>query len=274
MVVYRDEPSEPIPYLEPTFLWKALYHHPDRAVTIFLLVCQEPECIDQVVANSLRGSVSSKHFCFSAVRAVCFDQDPIWSLPIVLASARRTPPVALLLSVCRKKPPDVVFKRESVAMRAYIRQDDPSLFCGWHDDPPQQVRACPQIFLYNALPAVIFLLYLVVAFFHFRTCPYAELAISREHFQSALYAWRIGTPSTRKSVLCRKMWSSSFCGVSCCHLPPVPNRLTFSASTKTDLAHAFSREAFCARSAPSTLKPPPLLRLASLAFRCGTSCAG
>ena len=57
---------------------------------------------------------------------------------------------------------------------------------------------------------------------------------------SALYAWRIGTPSTRKSVLCRKMSSSSLCGVSCCHLPSVPNRLTFSASTKTDLAHAFS----------------------------------
>ena len=122
--------------------------------------------------------MSSKHFCFSAVRAVLFDQDTIWGLPFVLASARRTPTVALLVSVCRKKPPDVVFKRESMAMRAYTRQGDPSLFSDWHDDPPQQVRAFPQNILYNALSGLIFLLYLVVAFFHFRTCPHAELAIS------------------------------------------------------------------------------------------------
>ena len=58
----------------------------------------------------------------------------------------------------------------------------------------------------------------------------AELAISQEHCQAAgqspdfspLYAWRISTPSKRKSLLCRKSSSSTLCGVLGSHLPSVP----------------------------------------------------
>ena len=64
-----------------TFL-KAHCHHLDEAATIFLLVCRDLERIDQVVAQSLRCSVRSKHFCFSAVRAVLCDQD---SLSLIFA---------------------------------------------------------------------------------------------------------------------------------------------------------------------------------------------
>ena len=77
MVAYHGEISEPAHYFKP--------NHPlDWAVIIFLLVSQELQRIDQVVANSLRRIVCSKHCCFSTVRAVYYDENSIWSPPIVL----------------------------------------------------------------------------------------------------------------------------------------------------------------------------------------------
>ena len=87
-VVDHDESCEAIHCLEPTFLLKALFHHLDWAVTILLLVCQELERMDQVVANSSRRSVCSEHFCLLAVRAVLYDQDSVRDLPILLTAAR------------------------------------------------------------------------------------------------------------------------------------------------------------------------------------------
>ena len=52
LLVYHYEPSQPIHSLEPTSLQKALYHHVDWAVTIFLVVCQKFERVDQVVAQT------------------------------------------------------------------------------------------------------------------------------------------------------------------------------------------------------------------------------
>ena len=73
--------------------------------------------------------------------------------------------------------------RELVALRTHVRQGDPSLTFDWHDDPSPEVRACPQNILYDALSVLTFWLYLIVAFSHLRTCPYAELAISQDYFQ-------------------------------------------------------------------------------------------
>ena len=50
-----------------------------------------------------------------------------------------------------------VFKRESVTMRAYVRQGDPSRFFDWYNDPPQEVL--PQNILGNTQSAVVFLLH-------------------------------------------------------------------------------------------------------------------
>ena len=61
--------------------------------------CQEFVRRDQVVTDSLWRRVCSKHFCFSAVRAVLYDQDSVRVLPIILAATCRTPPRAILLSV-------------------------------------------------------------------------------------------------------------------------------------------------------------------------------
>ena len=87
MDVCHDEPFEPVHHSGPTFLLRVLYDRLDWAVAIFLLVCQELERIDQVVGNSLRRCVRSKHFRISAVRAALYDQDSVRGLPLVLAAA-------------------------------------------------------------------------------------------------------------------------------------------------------------------------------------------
>ena len=87
--------------LSRLFLLQALYNHLDWAVAIFLMVCPEFDRMDQVVANYVWRRVRSKHFCFSAVHAVLYDQNSVRSFPIVLAAASRTPQAALPLSVPR-----------------------------------------------------------------------------------------------------------------------------------------------------------------------------
>ena len=87
----------PIHHLEPTVLLKALHHHVDWAVTIFLLVCQDLERVDQVLTDSVWRRVCSKHFSRLEVRAVLYDQDSVQIPPVVPATTCRTPPVALLL---------------------------------------------------------------------------------------------------------------------------------------------------------------------------------
>ena len=49
VIVHRDELSQLLHHFEPTSFSQALYHHLDWAVTISMLLRQEPECVDQVV---------------------------------------------------------------------------------------------------------------------------------------------------------------------------------------------------------------------------------
>ena len=86
-------------------------------------------------------------------RSVCVGSDlhqqhPVGRSPFVLASTCCTPPVAMLVffsnvavSVSRRYPPNVVLQMKTVAMRADVRQSDPSHSVDWRDDPPQEVRA-------------------------------------------------------------------------------------------------------------------------------------
>ena len=60
--------------------------------------------VDQAVTDSVWRRVCSKHFGFSAVRAVFYDQDSVRGLPIVLSDTCRTPPVALLRNRAQKRP--------------------------------------------------------------------------------------------------------------------------------------------------------------------------
>ena len=81
----------------------------------------------------------------AAARAVLYDQDSVRCLPLVLT--RRTPHATNCIASFRvqKIPPDVVFQRVPVSVRAHIRQGDSSLSFDWHDDPPQEVRSTENI---------------------------------------------------------------------------------------------------------------------------------
>ena len=100
-----------------------------------------------------------------------YGQDSVRGCPIVLAAASRTPPIALLLSVPRRNTPNVVFKLESVPMRAYVRQGDPSL-------TGTMIRLERSV-LFRRISVHPHLLALpLVAFSHLHTSPCAELVIS------------------------------------------------------------------------------------------------
>ena len=62
-----------------------------------LLVRQDLECVHKILARTQRRSMSPQHIRFAAVRAVLYNQDLVRVPPVVLAVARRTAPVALLL---------------------------------------------------------------------------------------------------------------------------------------------------------------------------------
>ena len=85
MFVYHHETFELFHYYDPT--------------------SHELERIDQLVAHSLRRSVSSKNCCFSAVRTVLYDQDSVRISPTVLAAACRTPPICIASSHVQHGPP-------------------------------------------------------------------------------------------------------------------------------------------------------------------------
>ena len=123
--------SKSLHHLEPTLLWNPPCHL-DWALTIFLLVCKSLSACRKLLAAQ---RVLEKLFL-----AVFCVQDSLRGLPIVLASARRTPPVAVLLSMSRRDPPDEVLHRKTVTMRTHARQGDPFLFFDWYSDPPQEVR--------------------------------------------------------------------------------------------------------------------------------------
>ena len=69
MVVYHDETSEAFHYHEPTSFLQALYHHMTGSPS-FCWFAKSLSALINLSQNSLRRSVRSKHFCFSAVHAV------------------------------------------------------------------------------------------------------------------------------------------------------------------------------------------------------------
>ena len=86
---------------------------PSWAVTIFL---SQTPC----GAACARNTFASRRSVMSCMTSTLFG-----AFLSVLATAHRTPPIALLLSVSRRVPADAAFKRVSMAMRAHTRQSDP-----------------------------------------------------------------------------------------------------------------------------------------------------
>ena len=116
--------------------------------------------------------------------------------------------------------------------------------------------------------------------------------INRLPYIVSLAHWH--TFEAQVSAVPQKARAPPWYDVWCCHLPSVPNCLNFSAFSKTDLAHAFfdvetfphsTQELVRTKRCPQLpsgrllldQRPPlwsgaPLLRHASVALHCNTSC--
>ena len=68
-----------------------------RAITIFVLVRQQLERMDQVVTEPQRRCVRFGHLRFIGIDTELYDQYPVGCSPVVLASTGRAPPIAMLL---------------------------------------------------------------------------------------------------------------------------------------------------------------------------------
>ena len=79
----------------------------------------------------------------------------LWSVPSRCAGLR-APPVAVLLSVPRRDPPDAVFKRETSTRKTHVRQCDSSYSVTWCDDPPQDAPTLTHNILRHAYMAFVF----------------------------------------------------------------------------------------------------------------------
>ena len=177
VIVHCKELPEPVHCSAATSLQQTWKNCPNWTVAIFLLVCQELQRVDQVVAGSLWCRMSPKNFCVSVVRAVLYDQDPVRGPPIILAATSRTPPVTLPLPMPSGYLPNVVPKREAVTMKTHVRQSDTSYSITCCDCALQEISTFTQSNLRNVYAAFVFCFYLVVAVPHLCTCPYAEPAI-------------------------------------------------------------------------------------------------
>ena len=156
VIVRRNKASQPIRNTFPAFLFKAHDNVLNRAVTIFLLVRQQLERIDQVFAKSLHDHVRPKNLHFIFDCAELHHQNPVGCSPFISFST--TPPTAVLLR--RRYPPNVVLQRKTVAMRADVRQGNSS--------PGAMIRRksvrFSQYFPYNTQTSSFLFYHLLVSF--------------------------------------------------------------------------------------------------------------
>ena len=120
MIVLHDELPEFVRNISTT-----LFNIFSKTIAVYLLICQEPQRVDQVVTHVQRSRVCSKYFCLSKIRAVLFDRNPVRSPSpsIVLTATRFTSPIALLISMSGEDRPNrVVFKQEAMITRTHARQ--------------------------------------------------------------------------------------------------------------------------------------------------------
>ena len=107
---------------------KACYNTLDWAITIFLLVRQQLERIGQVFTQTLRSRMRFENLCLLKTFSSLQDQQPFRLPPVILLSTNCAPQ---LCGVSPRDPPNIVFQRETVAIRAQVRQCDSSLSSNW-----------------------------------------------------------------------------------------------------------------------------------------------
>ena len=118
LVVNPNEISQPMREALTAPLTEARHDVLYEAVSIFLLVRQQLQRINQIPAEALRYCMRIEDFGLVDTSTCLYDlKQPVWLLPVVLFSTNRAPPIIMLSS---RDPPNVVFQRISVAMQAQV----------------------------------------------------------------------------------------------------------------------------------------------------------
>ena len=121
-----------------------------------------------------------------------YDQKPVWLLPIVFLSTDRAPPLVAPLSP--RDPPDVVFQRETVAIRAHVGHSNASSSSVWRKGAPQVVRASDHNFLHNTQLCCLVLCHQPTCFVCSVEGPFRGLYFSPENafciLSSLHFSWR------------------------------------------------------------------------------------
>ena len=131
-----------------------------------------PPC-DGAGASPTFASLGSERFFLDSVRIS----------PVALATTSRAPPITLPLfdldaaTVRQRDPADVVFKRDTMAMRTRAQQCDASLPFDWRNDPPQKKSAPVHEQLHDALALIIILSRLVAPLLQLRHLLRIELLV-------------------------------------------------------------------------------------------------
>ena len=119
------------------------------AFSIFLLVRQQLERIDQVFTQTLRYRMRFEDFCLAGTDSCLYHQQPAGRSPFMFFCTDCAPPTAVLPS--SRYTPKVVLQKKTVAMLANVRQSDTSLSSGWRDDTSQEICALQHNSLYDVL---------------------------------------------------------------------------------------------------------------------------
>ena len=146
LIVNLYEVSQPLRETFSAHLTEVCHDVLYETVSIFLLVRQQLQRIDQICAQALRYCMCSEDLGLIDIITCLHDQEPVRKLPIVPFSTDHAPP---LRGFSPRDPQDAVFQGETVAMRAQERHRDSSLSSNWRDDSPQVVRASDHNFLHN-----------------------------------------------------------------------------------------------------------------------------
>ena len=136
-------------------------HNVLQTVSIFLLIRQQLQRIDQVCAQALHYRMRFEDLRLLNTTTGLYDQKPIRLLPIVLFSTNCAP---LLRGFSPRDPPNVVLHGETVAVQAQVRHCDSSLPSRSHNDSPQVVRTLEHDLLHNAHLFDVVLCYLLKGF--------------------------------------------------------------------------------------------------------------
>ena len=100
----------------------------------------------KVVADPLQWCVHPVRSRTIEIRTALDDQEAVRVPPVVLAAARRAPPVA----------PKEDFLREALAMRAEVRQGDPTLPFPWCNNTSKEVCTLSMDFQHDGNSVLVF----------------------------------------------------------------------------------------------------------------------